>query len=128
MNRKQELEAIVETAFRELNEIATAERRAQNEPLVGRCFKMRRSYYVNSPDKPWWYLYAKVVGLSDGSEPMAWTFEEDVDGRIASDVREMPSMVNWEETTEEELRDRFSTIWEEMNAQAQRAWAVGDGR
>lgn len=58
-----------------------AERIADADALIGRCFKYRNSYSCPSKPSDYWWLYAKIVGRDRRGMVTVVTAERDRDGQ-----------------------------------------------
>ena len=74
MSEKEELRKQINRLHNRLWVLESAERRKENDKLVGKIFRYRNSY---SGGKPQWWVYYKVVKGSDGSYVKAFRFDID---------------------------------------------------
>lgn len=63
------------------------EQRREHAKLVGRCFKYRNTY-GGSHDK-WWWLYAKVTGVTLRGELEGIQFQDDGEGRLTVETKHL---------------------------------------
>ena len=98
-----ELERIAQAGMEaraKLREIERAQERAENEKLIGKCFRYRNSYSCPETDADYWWIYARVTGLDEGGEPSALEFQTDKYGRTKIEVGAMFSpKIGWQECT-----------------------------
>jgi hypothetical protein len=81
MNRKKELEKIMDSARKELTEILDAEWLSENQQYVGKFFKFHNSY----GDEEKWWLYFTVTHIL-GNSLYGWSFERDSRNNIRIDL------------------------------------------
>ena len=78
MDRKLELQKVMDDARIELHAIEDQKRLSENLLLVGKCYKVKNSY--GSGDS--WWLYRKVVSLSEHYNLNTLEFQTDIYGKI----------------------------------------------
>jgi hypothetical protein len=82
MDRKEELRKIIQVARDELITIEEAESILENENIVGKCFKYRNSYSCPTQEEDYWWIYSKVIGLTDDGCLRVWHFQKDRSGEF----------------------------------------------
>ena len=65
-----------------------AELKVQNAKLVGKCFKYRNTY--GGSHERWWWLYAKVTGVTARGELEGIQFQDDGEGRLTVETKYLP--------------------------------------
>ena len=78
---KKELERLAELR-NELNVIEHEEQAEINKKLIGHCYKYRNSYSCPEGPGDYWYIYAKMIGLTEDGFLEAIRFQIDKHGRI----------------------------------------------
>lgn len=117
--RKQELEEQITALRIELNEITDAEAKQVNKSFAGRCFKSRNNY--SCPEKPsdYWWLYIRVVDVSDGVTVIH--AQRDKDGRITIEPSHYvvpQTLERYKEITRGEWNAAYAEILAAANALA----------
>lgn len=82
-NRKEELNTLIRNAHNELYDIESVERRQENEMLVGNHYKYRSCHSCPKSEKDYWWLYARVDGLSENGTAIVFQFQTDEYGEIS---------------------------------------------
>ena len=76
VNRKKQLQNIINEARNELSEIEDAEKTQEHEKYVGRFFKYKNSYSCPETEKDYWWIYATILKTEDCGVRM-FSFEID---------------------------------------------------
>lgn len=84
MNKKDELEATINTARRKLNKIIDTEKEAEAKKLVGKCFKVKNSYGGDTKD---WWVYLLITSTSGSGFVTTISFQNDKTGRLEVQTR-----------------------------------------
>lgn len=86
MTRKQELQAVINQARSELNEIEEAELAESMATLLGKFFKYRNSYSCPEDEADYWWLYQTYVDLH--GTVMCVEFQTDKFGKFEVERKE----------------------------------------
>ena len=102
MNRKEQLEKIIDDAREELSEIVDKENLENNRSLVGKCFKYLNRY--GGYDTTWW-IYRKVLGIDSEGFLTRIEFQTDCNGKITIEKESEFTMwsSNWTEIHQREF-------------------------
>jgi len=73
MNEKEKLERQIGPLMNKLQKIRDKESREENKKLIGRCGRYLNSYGNDRPD---WWLYRKVMGLTKSGGLNVFSFQE----------------------------------------------------
>lgn len=114
---KDELLAKIKPLQVQLNRIEGAERRAANEPLVGRCFKYRNSY--SCPEKPsdYWPLYMRVDRADDTG---IWCTEFQIDLYGRAEAQKGKHYYRLMDDFQEISGAQFARAWDTFKAKVAR--------
>lgn len=104
--RKKELEKIISTVRKELNEIVDSENIAANSVLVGNYYK-----YRNSDGTKKWWAYRKIIGISDRGSLISFDFEVYPEGKIFISPREEHVYVYYYQKI---TRAEFDKAWKKL--------------
>lgn len=106
--RERELADQIAPLQAELDAVLRMKRDAENQKLVGRCFKFSNSY--GGSDKRWW-LYGKVVSV-DEYWPHLITFQHTSEDQIEIKTDEVASSLGsgWTEID----ADEFEKAWQDL--------------
>jgi hypothetical protein len=81
-DRKAALQTAINTLRAELGEIEHAESVEVVREAIGKCFKYRNCYSCPKEESDYFWLYAKVVGMRDGSA-IVFEFQTDKYGHLS---------------------------------------------
>ncbi len=85
-NRKKVIHDQINDLRKKLSEIESEERRLFAMQLVGCCFKYRNSYAGDDCEEEGWWLYKKVVGMSEDGYILCHNFEVDCYGVVSIEI------------------------------------------
>ena len=110
---KDELNNITKNARDNLYNIESTERRRENESRLGKCFKYRNSQQDASD---YWWLYARVDGISESGEAITFQFQIDKygDGSVESKKYSMGN--EWTQISEEEFVREWDRVKRTLSA------------
>ena len=104
MDEKEELKKKINTLRDHLWKIEAAERKKENDELVGKYFRYRNSY--SAPSKKWW-IYHKVIKSSDSYTVTAFSFEINPYNGASVEMKEIVVGVLGQACTEETFYDAW---------------------
>jgi len=112
--RKQQLESIIEEAYKELSEIKAQKRRRANEEFVGRCFKDK---FTDDDGEASW-MYSRMIALGSYGYLQAIEFELPSRGRIIVQCRsiEFDDLKGLTEIPQQEFDQEFHRILDSVSA------------
>lgn len=118
---QEELAALRETsaAIRQrIDKIETAERVAQANNIVGKCFKARNSYSCPETPSDYWWMYVKVLSVDEHGWIRSVCLQIDKDGNV--DVRYVEQLgsipfQNYKQITARAFRDAWLATMQRMD-------------
>jgi hypothetical protein len=114
MNKKIELQQIIDNARNELFVIEDEERHRVNSNFISKYYKYRNSYSCPKENEYWW-IYQKIVDVDRHGILYSLQFQKDIFGEIRINSHEHTYMTNWIEITKEEFLEEFKKIVDEIN-------------
>lgn len=109
MERKEELQKTIDTARAELHEIQAREAEERNRQLVGKCFIYRNCYSCPEGPQDYWWLYVRVIGVSDASLQVL-QFQTDKYGKVEIEPAQLCGQLG--SGHQEIPREEFDKAWE----------------
>jgi hypothetical protein len=114
MDKKTELQQIIDNARKELFIIENEERRNINNNFIGKYYKYRNSYSCPKENEYWW-IYQKITNVDEHGILYSLQFQKDIFGEIRINSHENTYMINWIEITEKEFLEELKKIVDEIN-------------